>query len=235
MNIVLDTNATDAITVDATAPDARSIMLASAASIAAFVVETEGKLADSGKAWGHALFTAVYADKVSSLDGLIGDSKVAAGWQSLTLTDAGKKAKARLEVYFSNARLVAERWEGMSDDQRREVLAGLSSIHYLAGQFRKADADAKKAADKAAKLAQAETDAAKAAAEANESGDAATLPEPLPAPANTGDVIANLTAFFSTMTLEEAEEVGPAVSAMMAAYDARVNALLESEPEAIAA
>lgn len=181
MTVQVIDNGDNAVTITRDATDARSAMLASAATIAAFVVETEGKLGETAKAWGQSLFRAVYVDKAASLDALIGDSKVAAGWNILTSSDAGRKAKARLEVYFSNARLVAERWDANADKQA-DVLAGLSSIHYLAGQYRKADADAKKAASKAAALAKAEQDAADAKAAAGDSASDVATPEAPAAP-----------------------------------------------------
>jgi hypothetical protein len=143
--------------------DNRSKMLASAQAIAASTVRFEGNVSKTAKAWGHALFVAVYTDGLN-LDALIGDSKIAAGWKTLTASEGGRKAKQRLEVYFSNARLVAERWTtALDDDQRSAVLGGTASIHYLADQMRKADRDAKKAEAAAAaaeKAAEAADDSA---------------------------------------------------------------------------
>jgi hypothetical protein len=56
------------------------------------------------------------------------------------------------------------------------VLNGLSSIHYLAGQFRKADADAKKAAKKAEEAKVAAQQAAEGGSvSTDETGEADTL------------------------------------------------------------
>jgi hypothetical protein len=166
---VIDNGSTDALSFDPAAPDARSIMLASAASLVSTVIDVEGKLADTAKAWGANVFTLAYpADdaKPVTLDALIGDSKVAASWGTLATTDAGKKAKSRMEVYFSNARLVAESFDSLSDDDKRDIRAGISSIHYRAGLIRKAASEAKKAARKEADRVEAEA--------------AATAPAPTP-------------------------------------------------------
>jgi len=177
---ILDIAGTDnAITVDTDALDARSIMLASAASIVSTVVKVEGQLAETAKAWGANLFTLAFpADdtKAVRLDTLIGDSKLAAGWATLTSTDAGKQAKSKLEVYFSNARLVAEAFEGLSEDEQRDIRGGLVSIHYKAGLMRKATADAAKAAKKEAARIEAEKAASEAASDAEASAGEASAP-----------------------------------------------------------
>lgn len=216
--IVIDTGAETAVTFDTTATDPRSAMLTAASAIAAFVIDTEGKLAATAKDWGCNLFRAVYSDGATAkLDDLIGDSKVAAGWAILTTTETGKKAKARMEVYFSNARLVAERWGTLDDAGKAAVLAGTSSIHYLAGQFRKADADAKKAAKKAADTAAAE---------------AAKLAEPA-APVSLADMLAGLLLAIDAASDDELSAIHDDISAVVAAYDNRVNAA--ADREAIAA
>lgn len=230
----LDVGKDEAMTIDTNAPDARSMMLASASAIAAFVIESEGKLADTAKAWGHALFRAVYVDG-ANMDSMIGDSKVAAGWSVLTTNDVGKKAKARLEVYFSNARKVAEAWGGMEQAARDDVLAGLSSIHYLAGQLRKAEADAKKAADKAAKLAKAEEEAANAKAEADANGPIVTDDVQRVECNSLADIMALALDMLANADDAEVLAASDAVAMLTAAYDARVNAALAAEPVAIAA
>lgn len=235
MTQVID-NGNETVTIDANAPDARSMMLASASAIAAFVIDTEGKLSETAKAWGHALFRCVYQDKASSLDALIGDSKVAAGWNMLTSSGAGRKAKGRMEVYFSNARLVAERWEGMTDDQRRDVLAGLSSIHYLAGQFRKADADAKKAATKEAERLAAEQAAEQAKRDAEASGDAVNEPETETFAVNgLADAIALVAAMLANAEPGEVLAAADAFNTLAGDFDGAVNAALASEPVSLAA
>jgi len=219
----IDTANDTVLTIDTNAPDARSKMLASASAIAALVIDSEGKLAETAKSWGHNLFRAVYVDG-ANMDTMIGDSKVAAGWSVLTTNETGKKAKARLEVYFSNARKVAEGWGAMEQAAKDDVLAGLSSIHYLAGQLRKAESDAKKAADKAAKLAKAEQEAAdaKAASEASngplESGTDEVVP------VDAVDAITALTVAMSDMSDADFASIAADMAALIAAYDARVNA-----------
>jgi hypothetical protein len=214
----IDTANDTVLTIDANAPDARSKMLASASAIAALVIDSEGKLAETAKSWGHNLFRAVYVDN-ANMDTMIGDSKVAAGWSVLTTNETGKKAKARLEVYFSNARKVAEAWGGMEQAARDDVLAGLSSIHYLAGQLRKAESDAKKAADKAVKLAKAEQEAAdaKAVVDAGPTGDDIV-------PVDAVDAITALTVAMSDMSDADFASIAADMAALIAAYDARINA-----------
>lgn len=238
--IVIDINATDALTIDPRAPDARSIMLASAASLVSTVVAVEGTLAETAKTWGANVFTLAYPTddaKPVTLDALIGDSKVAAGWASLTATDAGKKAKARMEVYFSNARLVAETFDTLSDDDKRDIRGGVSSIHYRAGLIRKAAADAKAAAKKEAARVAAEQAAADAKAAAQASNDDATMPTPAaPAPVSIASLVEALHLALLDASDDAVIDASPAFAAMMVDYDGRVNAIMDSgKAEAVAA
>lgn len=211
----------DVVVVEAAPLDARSKMLASAARIVEQSVEAESAIGETAKQWGFNLFVAVYQDN-ANMDSLIGDSKVASGWQHLSSSEAGRKAKGRMEVYFSNARLVAERWSQLSDEQREQVLAGLSSIHYLAGQFRKADADAKKAAKKAAEL-----EAAKVAA--SESGtDAATVEA---APPSLESMVLALIDAYQVASVEEREAAYPAFALLVEQVNGDAEVVEQAEVE----
>lgn len=232
--IAIDTGTETAVTFDTAGTDARNAMLTAAGVIATTVIDVEGKLAQSAKDWGCNLFRLVYADgSTVRLDDAIGDSKVAAGWNVLTTTDVGKKAKARLEVYFSNARLVAERWSGIDDAGKAAVLAGTSSIHYLAGQFRKADADAKKAAKKAAATAEAEAAKLAEAAAGAPSGTAPTESNAIPA--GMSDAIASLIDLIANASDDDLNANYDGIAAIVAAYDARINAATDATPVAVAA
>jgi hypothetical protein len=237
---IIDINATDALTIDAAAPDARSMMLASAASLVSTVIEVEGKLADTAKAWGANVFTLAYpADdtKPLTLDALIGDSKMAAGWPSLATTDAGKKAKSRMEVYFSNARLVAETFDALSDDDKRDIRAGVSSIHYRAGLIRKAAADAKKAAAKEAARIAAEEAAAAAKLEAEATKLDASNPAPeadaTPPATSLADMLAALMLAIDAASDDELSGVYDDFAAVTASFDDRINAAMEAAPVAV--
>lgn len=146
-------NGANTVIADADATDNRHVANAAAAAIVAAVIKNETALAGKAKDWGVAVLNAVYTDK-GNLDTLIGESKLASGFATLGKTEAGAKAKGRMNVYFSNARLIAERWATFTDEQRAALLKGESSLHYVAGELRKLDAKAK-------------ADAAKAEAEAN--------------------------------------------------------------------
>jgi hypothetical protein len=220
-------NGNDTIDTGKPEADARHNMLTSAAAIATFVVDSESRLAETAKAWGHSLFVAVKTDGLS-LDTMIGESKLAAQWTTLTLTEAGRKAKQRLEVYFSNARLVAEKWDGMTDDERRDILSGLSSIHYKAGLFRKAEADAKKAAKKEAARVAAEKAAAEAKAEADESGEETRQPE-----ATRPTLAEMVDAVLSAYQTASAEEKAEAHEFLEALFDV-VNADIAAEAATLA-
>lgn len=133
---------------DAPVADNRSIANALAATIAGFITTSENKLAITAKEHGVAMLRSHYRDGVS-LDVLIGESKLAASFKTLGTSDAGKKAKSRLNNYFSSYRLLAERWNTLTDEQRNGMLDGETSPHYVAALIRKADAEAAKAAAKA--------------------------------------------------------------------------------------
>jgi predicted Fe-S protein YdhL (DUF1289 family) len=159
-------NGNETVTADEQSPDNRHVANAKAAEIVSAITKAESALSVTAKEHGAAMFRANKQDNVS-LDVLIGESKLAAGFATLGATEAGKKAKSRLNVYFSNYRLVAERWEKLSDEQREGVLNGTVSAHYLAGLFR--DADRK--AEKEAKAAAAAGEAAASPDAANANGD----------------------------------------------------------------
>lgn len=219
MTVTAIDNGDASVIVDTNAPDARSQMLTSAAAIAATVVTVEGTLAETAKAWGHALFRACYVDGMN-MDAMIGDSKVAAGFSVLATSDAGRKAKGRLEVYFSNARKVAEAWTVMEQAARDDVLAGLSSIHYIAGQLRKAESDAAKAEKKRAALLAAEAAASDSKAEPVTETEA-------PATSFADAIKATLAAINASDddTLAASYDV---FADMIAAFDARINAAVEA-------
>lgn len=155
-------NGPNTVTANEESSDNRHIANGKAAAIVAAILKSEAALSVTASEWGAALFRSVKNDNVS-LDTLIGESKLAAGFATLGTTEPGRKAKQRLNVYFSNARLVAERFDNLSSEAQAKVLDGTSSIHYLAGQFR--DSDRKAAAEKKA---------AEAAAEAAANPDAVT-------------------------------------------------------------
>lgn len=227
---ILDIAGTDnALTVDTDATNPHSVMIASAASIVSTVVKVEGQLAVTAKAWGASLFTLAFpADesKAIKLDTLIGDSKIAAGWATLTATDAGKEAKRKLEVYFSNARLVAESFESFSEDEQRDIRNGLVSIHYKAGLMRKATADAAKAAKKEEARLAAEKAASEASTDA--AASASDVTATAPAPVSLVEMFANMTSAIESATDDELTGAYEAMAAMVAAYDARINASVEA-------
>jgi hypothetical protein len=227
MTQVID-NGVEQVTIPATPVDNRSAMLASASAIAVMVQDTENALATTAKEWGASLFRAVYVDG-ANMDTLIGDSKLAAGWQGLTATPSGKQAKARLEVYFSNARKVAEAWGGTPDNVKADILAGLSSIHYLAGQLRKAEKESAKEKAKEEKLAKAQaalTDPAAPPAPESEA-DTQTVDAP--------DFILALTVAMDTMTREDFLAIQADMAALIDAFDKRLAAELAPVAEKLAA
>lgn len=162
-------NGQETVVADEASTDNRHVANAKAAEIVAFVMKSETALGVTAKDWGAAIFRSVHRDNVS-LDTLIGESKLAAGFATLSATEAGKKAKSRLNVYFSNARLVNERYSTLTDEQRDNVLNGVTSIHYMAAQFRDAD-------NKAAKAAKAAETAGEAAADNGAASASDGLPE----------------------------------------------------------
>lgn len=221
MTIQID-NGAETVTIDANAPDARSIMLASANAIAQLSLEAESNIAESAKAWGTALFRAVHVDGLQ-MDALIGDTKIAAGWTTLATTADGKKTKGRFEVYFSNARLVNENWQRFSDAERADMLNGLSSIHYQAGKLRKAESDAKREAAKEAKRKEAEAAQAATPAPATDTEtETVEVSGLLDAIRLLGDMVANATD-------AELLNAGDAFNAMAKVFDIRFTAAMEAE------
>jgi hypothetical protein len=210
-------NGNNSIVADVEATDNRHIANGKAAAIVAAIVKNETALAITAKEHGTAIFRSVYQDG-QNLDTLIGESKLAAGFATLGGSDAGKKAKQRLNVYFSNYRLVAERWNSFSDEQRANVLNATTSVHYLAAELRKADADAKRAADKAAKEAEAAANP-----DALTSGEAGLI-----------DAVSNVIAMYQAASMDERNLAFDALTELFALVDADTTAQ-QPEADAIAA
>jgi hypothetical protein len=177
--------------------DNRAIANAKAAEIAGFITASENKLAITAKEHGVAMLRAHYRDGVS-LDVLIGENKLAAGFKTLGSSDAGKKAKSRLNNYFSTYRLLAERWSSIEDDKRNAMLNGETSPHYIAALIRKADAEAAKEAAKAEAEAEAET----------------------PAVATLADEALRLLALYQAASMDERNAAFDALASLFEAVDA---------------
>jgi hypothetical protein len=186
-------------------------------------MKAETAIGLTAKNWGAALFRSSINDGVS-LNMLIGESKLAAGYATLSVSEAGRKAKQRLDVYFSNARLVEERWATLSDESKEAVLKGETSIHYLASQFRDADRKAKTEAKKA-----------EAAAEAAANGNAVNTPPEATTLAQDAEALLER---FMGATDDERSDAYDAIGLLVDAMNEAIAASAEaasSEPEAKAA
>lgn len=182
MEKTLTDNGNATVTADSSdGADSRHIANAKALAIVNAVMKAESALALTAKEHGKAVFVTVYQDKSATLDTVIAENKLAAGFKALGDSEAGRKAKGRLNVYFSNFRFIAERWEKLSDEQRAAILNGDTSVHYLAATIRDEERKAEREAAKAAKEAEGDTvadapslaDAAKALLEAYKLANAA--------------------------------------------------------------
>lgn len=193
--------------------DERHIANAKAAAIVKAILLAETALAVTAKEWGTALFRSVHNDKVP-LDTLIGESKLSAGYATLGASEAGKKAKQRLDVYFSNARLVNEGFASMDETAQAAILNGESSIHYIAGQIR----DANRKALAAAKKAEAEAEAAA------DSSAAATANEAANKPLSLLETIESLRVLWAAATDDERNEAYDSVSALFEEVNASIEA-----------
>jgi hypothetical protein len=205
--------------------DNRHIANGKAKAIADAVMKNETALAVTAKEWGAALFRSSINDGVS-LDMLIGESKLAAGFATLGTSEAGRKAKQRLNVYFSNARLVMERFGTLSDEAKAAILSGETSIHYLASQYRDADRKAASEAKKAQAAAEAAADGSVAA-----NGDA-------PATTTLAQDAEALLERFMGATDEERSDAYDAIGLLVDAMTEAIAASAEAasdEPEAKAA
>lgn len=158
----LTDNGNATVVADANATDNRHIANAKALAVVTAVMKSETALAVTAKEFGVAVFKTVYADKTATLDTVIAENKLAAGFKALgDKGEAGRKAKGRLNVYFSNFRFMAERWEKLSQEQRDSILNGETSVHYLAATIRDEERKAEREAAKAeaAKAVDAEIEA----------------------------------------------------------------------------
>lgn len=204
-------NGNNSVTADVEAVDNRHQANGFAKAIVDATMKAETAIGLTAKDWGAALFRSAINDNVS-LDMLIGESKLSAGFATLGTSEAGKKAKQRLNVYFSNARLVMERWLSLSDEQREAVLNGTTSIHYLASSFRDAD-----------RKAQAEAKKAEAAAEAAANPEAAGTESQPNATTLKQDAEA-LLARFNAASDDERNDAYDAIGALVDAMNAAIEA-----------
>lgn len=213
--ILADGNETATLT-PATAIQLAADMAGHALAIADAILTAEGAVETSSKAWGCTYFNLT---KKHGLDGdnLAHQSRVAMGWPNL-VGQAGSKVKTRFNTLRSRCGTVAGRWDELTDDQRNELLGGIKSVNTVYDELAKADKAAKKAED-AAKAAEAkaeETDPNKAQAETVETVEFSPI-----------DAIELLTLAMDDMTAEQMAEIQAAFAAMVNAYDAKVNSLLD--------
>lgn len=206
-------NGNETIVADTEAADNRAVSNGKAAEIVKAVSGFENKLAVTAKEWGVAIANATFVDGVS-LDTLIGENKLAAGFASLSNGgEAGRKAKGRLNVYFSNIRKVAENWANLEKAEQDNILNGTTSIHYLADTIRKAERDAAKAEAKA--LAEAETEAAET-------------------PVTLNDMAVAFLAAYNAASMDERNAAFDTIADIMAAVDADTEAQGMAETETVA-
>lgn len=196
---------------DAPTADNRSQSNALAALIAATITKNETALAITAKDYTVAILRTVYQDG-NNLDLIIKENKLAAGFKTLGVSEAGKRAKSRLSGYFSSIRYLAENWDDIPQDKRDAMLNGETSPLHQYNVMKKAEAEA---------------DKAKAKAEAEALAPATETPS-LVAQAEA------LLAAYLAAGMDERNEAFDAMSAIFAAMDEDTKAQAEAETAPLA-
>lgn len=174
-------------------------MVVSAKAMAVCLDTAEGEVSGHAKAYGQRRAVLQFNRNVAagSLDAA---DKAAIGYKDLAANSA---AKRRLSQWHSRFRLIAERWDAMSETDKADLLQGRASFLSLYDKMQKADRDAKKEADKAATEA--------AAAITNASGEA-TSPS-----RSFDDILSELVERYSALTT--AEEIAAVDATIAGALD----------------
>lgn len=215
-----DGNATATIT-PADAVQLSNDMQGHALAIADAILTAENTIETSAKSWACNVFNLV---KVHGFDrdSLADQSRKAMGWKNL-VGPAGSKVKTRFNTLSSRVGILCGKWDELSDEQRNDLLGGVKSVNTVYDEVAKAEKAATKAeaAAKAAEEKAKETDPANPPATATETIEF----EPLSA-------IELLTCAFDEMDMAQMVAIQNAFAAMTAAYDSRVNALLDEQAKA---
>lgn len=175
----------------------------------------------TGKAWGCLFFNLVRVHNYAANE-LIEAARVAMAIDMLE-GDAKAVVRRRFNNWKKDICRVDGSWANLDEATKTGLLAGTMSFttvyQKLLADERKAAKEAKEAALKAANAAAADP------------ANLASQPEPEPEPEsesfNVTDAIEMLTLVFDDMNAEQMAAIGEAFNAMVAAYDARLAALVD--------
>lgn len=203
------------ITKDATGLHGDFIM--AAANQAKADAGNAASAAVTGKAWGCLFFNLVRVHGYGANE-LIEQARVAMAIDMLE-GDAKAVVRRRFNNWKKDISRVDGAWSSLDADTQSALLAGTASFttvyQKLLADERKAAKDAKENAMKAANAAAADP------------ANLAAPSEPEPETFNVTDAIETLTLVFDDMNAEQMAAIGEAFNAMVAAYDARLAALVD--------
>jgi len=201
-------------------------MEAAASDMGKAIGVAENAVADSAKAWGCNFLNLA---KVHGIDGdsLAERCRTRLGWKDLK-GEAGTKVKQRFNTWRSNIGVLSGRWDEVDATAKAELLGGTRSFITVYKSLIEGDKAAKKAK---------EAEAAAAAKALELLAEQAPKPDVQPEVVsfNVTDAIETLTLSFDDMGRDDMAAISDAFNAMVAAYDARLVALTDTAPVAIAA
>lgn len=188
------------------------------------LASAESASAMAAKDWGCNFLNLV---KVHGLDGddIANRSRAALGWKDLK-GEAGSVIKRRFNTWRSNVGVLSGRWSEVEADVQTELLAGQRSfitVYKALIEKDKAEA-AKKKADALAKEKAAET----APATATPTPETVETVE-----MDASELILALTVMLDTMDGDAIAAIQGDFAAMVNAYDAKVNAILDAQAQAV--
>lgn len=211
-----------ATVTEPTEKERATAMEIAAVQMAETIGKAESAVAESAKTWGANF---LYLVKVKGYDGddLAEKTRAAMGWPNLT-GDAGRKIKTRFNTWRSNIGKVSGKWSALDETVRNELLAGVRSFNTVYADIQKAE----KEEERAAKAAKAAAD--KAAAETETETETPATPASLLAVA----IGAIETAHLALADMSDADFANKdfidAFNALVEAYDARLNASVDTAP-----
>lgn len=209
--------ATTAVTICLDALEASAVAMGMALGAA------ESAAAMAAKDWGCNYLNLV---KVHGIDGdsLAERTRAALGWKELK-GEAGSVIKRRFNTWRSNVGILSGRWGEVDADTQTELLAGQRSfitVYKSLIEKDKAEA-AKKKADELAKEKAAET-APATASPVTETVETVEM--------DAADLILALSVLIDGMDGEGMIAIQADFAAMVNAYDAKVNAMIDAEKAA---
>lgn len=189
-------------------------MVASAKAMATCLDTAEGEVIAYAKDYGQRRAVLQFNRNVAAAS-LDKSDKEAIGFKDLAANSA---AKRRLSQWHSRFRTIAEAWDSMSETDKADLLQGRASFLSVYDRLKKAEKEAAKASDKAAK----------------EAADAISNANPSPV-VSLSDMALALAAALEAASDDEREAAGEGMALLLDTVNGIYNVATVEEVETLAA